>query len=600
MKAAFSPHDATRAGGDTTLQMGMPGLDADAGENVSSTEDATLTRAGSFRRLYRAFVTARAVLGLAVLAALTLGDLLGVRSPADMLLLSLVYAAQAVTIALLPRFLEATSAPSSLTRTQWVSTLGFDLLAFLTIFLFNPAASMTYAAVMVLPMLMAGALTSRLTALASAAFVTLVLLGAASTLILQGADPTGTMTQAGLAGMGFFVIVLLASELADRLAREERAARGSLELARQQAQLNRLVIEEMADGVLVLDRRARVRAANPAARRMLVPQGVGPKVPFSLSSDPAWRQLSQAVGDAYADLRWPAEGRDLRLDFPDGSHRVLRLRLRFTGPRDGLVEGQSRTPEVFCVAFAEDMVTVHARTRQEKLAAMGRMSAGIAHEIRNPLAAIAQANALMLEDELDAPQRRLVQMVDSNVSRLKRIVDDVMEVAPGPPPDDVAIDVVAEIGAVASEWARTHELALGEGSRLRVELPREPLGAFFDPEHLRRLLINLLDNAARHASQEPGAVELRLRRHGERRLLVTVASDGEPIPPEVEQHLFEPFFSTRSRGTGLGLYICKELCDRYGASIDYRLRPPGVTNRNQFVVTLRATALDTREARLHL
>jgi two-component system sensor histidine kinase PilS (NtrC family) len=86
------------------------------------------------------------------------------------------------------------------------------------------------------------------------------------------------------------------------------------------------------------------------------------------------------------------------------------------------------------VLLLEDLRTLQARMRQEKLAAMGRVSAGIAHEIRNPLAAISQANALMLEDELPPPQQRLARMVADNVERLKRLVDDVMEVAPGPSP----------------------------------------------------------------------------------------------------------------------------------------------------------------------
>ena len=97
----------------------------------------------------------------------------------------------------------------------------------------------------------------------------------------------------------------------------------------------------------------------------------------------------------------------------------------------------------------------------------------------------------------------------------------------------------------------------------------------FDPEHLRRVLVNLLDNARRHASDRPGAIQLRAARARAKRAPSSAsASDGAPIPPDVERYLFEPFFSTRSRGTGLGLYICRELCERYGARIDYRLLPP--------------------------
>jgi signal transduction histidine kinase len=109
-------------------------------------------------------------------------------------------------------------------------------------------------------------------------------------------------------------------------------------------------------------------------------------------------------------------------------------------------------------------------------------------------------------------------------------------------------------------------------------------------DHLRRVLVNLLENAHRHASGEPGSISVEVSSRDGHAVL-SVASDGPPIPAEVERHLFEPFFSTRSRGTGLGLYICKELCERYGADIDYQWRAEGAAHRNEFTkpasVTLR-------------
>jgi two-component system sensor histidine kinase PilS (NtrC family) len=241
---------------------------------------------------------------------------------------------------------------------------------------------------------------------------------------------------------------------------------------------------------------------------------------------------------------------------------------------------------------------VLARQREERLAAMGRISAGIAHEIRNPLAAVSQANALLQEDALRTDQQRLVQIVADNVERLRRIVDDVMEAAPGSMAPSRTIDATAEVAAICAEWARTVGLALGSESRLRARLPKEPLGAVFDPDHLRRVLVNLLENALRHASEEPGAVLVLLEPLDGPLVRLAVASDGDPIPPEVEAHLFEPFHSTRSRGTGLGLYICRELCERHGASIDY-LRRPGDRHVNLFQVVMRRDTIAS-EGRLHL
>lgn len=558
-----------------------------------------IVSAGSstFERLYRIFVGARAVLGIALLLTQVVGNLLGARSSLG-LTVCLLYAAQALTLWVLPRFRGAARTQTRLTRRQWLATIGVDLLTFSALHALVPGAAFNYVALLVLPVLMAGVLTARLPALATAAAVSLMLLAAAWRSGLDLGDLTATMTPAGLAGIGFFVITLLTGELAGRLAREELTARGSLELARQQAQLNRLVIEEMADGVLVIDRRARVRAANPAARRLLVLHGLGRAAPFQLQDEPAWTELATVVQMAFDAGRWPEGARDLTLHFTGGMSRALRLRARFTRPRASGASGASAntataTGEVFCVVFVEDLRSVQARTRQEKLAAMGRVSAGIAHEIRNPLAAIAQANALLAEEAVGAEQQMLTTMVADNVERLKRLVDDVMEVAPGIDATPRTIDLGAEVGRIVADWARTSQFALGSGSRLQVDLPYEPLAVVFDPEHLRRVLVNLLDNARRYASDRPGAIVLRAESVGGAQARLSLASDGDPIPPDIETYLFEPFFSTRSRGTGLGLYICRELCERYGGSIDYWQRPDGSAHRNEFVVTARAAAADT-------
>lgn len=553
----------------------------------------------SFQRIYRAFLGARAALGMALLAAQVVASLFAGKPTALVLGICVAYAAAAVSIWVLPGLNMASAAGEALTRLrrgQWVLTIGVDVLAFSALHALAFGSSLNYVALLVLPVLMAGVLTSRLAALATAALVAMVLLGTAWLNVQAGGEPTLLVTQAGLAGIGFFVITILAGELAGRLAREELTARGSLELARQQAQLNRLVIEEMQEGVLVVDRRGRVRAANPAGRLLLAEDGMTRPAPFQLRGVVAWEPLIKAVEKAFAEGTWPEAGRDVVLTFVGGGTRQLRLRVRFTRRRD------PQAPEEFCVLFLEDVRTAEARVRQEKLAAMGRVSAGIAHEIRNPLAAISQANALLSEDATTPGQRQLTQMVADNVQRLKRIVDDVMEVAPGAAPEAGVLDLGTLVASVCSEWARTAQLPLGERSPLRVSLPDEAVGARFDEDHLRRVLVNLLDNAHRHGSKAPASVWVRLAvQRDNDQLELSVQSDGLPIAPDVERYLFEPFFSTRSRGTGLGLYICRELCERYGASIDYRQRPATERYRNDFFITLkREPLIDQPEARLQI
>ena len=560
---------------------------------VRQARRASQAHDSALARVYRTYAAARAAIGAGLVAVQGIGSLVGARSSELLALVSVLYAVQAITLWLLPRFGALAEPDLRYRRRQWLSTIGVDLLGFTLLYVLAAGATFNYAALLVLPVLMAGVLTARILALGTAAGVAILLLAVAWR-TADTMDAPGLMLQAGLAGLGLFIITLLAGELAGRLAREELAARGSLELARQQAQLNRLVIEEMADGVLVIDHRLRVRAANPAARALLVSQGLCPPAPFALQSLAASSPLQDAATLAMAHGDWPEAGRDVTLDFDGGHSRTLRMRVRFMRGR-GLTHdpapGLATEGETFAVLLLEDLRTLQARIRQEKLAAMGRVSAGIAHEIRNPLAAISQANALLLEDDLPPAQRLLATMVADNVERLKRLVDDVMEVAPGAAPVTCVIDATATVAQAAADWARTVQLPMGGRSRLHADMPNRPLGVLFDPEHLRRVLVNLLDNAHRHASALPGAIHLRLVARDDSVVTLSILSDGAPIAPEVERHLFEPFSSTRSRGTGLGLYICRELCDRYGASIDYRPRPAAERLHNEFVVTMQRAVL---------
>ena len=545
-------------------------------------------------RIYRTYAAARAAIGAALIAGIVFFGLMGGSPSIALGLLCLAYAVQAITLWMLPRFVGLTQPrpqdSAAQRRRQWLATIGVDLVAFTLLHVLVSNGSLNFAALLVLPVLMSGVLTSRLMSLATAAAVALMLLAVAWEATGGGDANMALVTQSGLAGVGFFAIALLAGELAGRLAREEIAARGSMELARQQAQLNRLVIEEMADGVLVVDRQLRVRALNPAARSLLSARGAGPVAPFPLAGRAEWAEVGQAVQRALSESYWPDAGSDVVLNFGPGDTRTLRMRVRFTRRRAPRAQA-----EEFCVILLEDVRTAQARLRQEKLAAMGRVSAGIAHEIRNPLSAIAQANALLMEEVLPESQQRLTRMVADNVERLRRLVDEVMEIAPGTAPMPSVIDATAEVAAAAAEWARTADVESGPGARLRLDLPLTPLHVAFDPEHLRRVLVNLLDNAKRHATEAPGAIGVRLAARDEGSALLLVDSDGPPIPHEVERYLFEPFFSTRSRGSGLGLYICRELCERYGASIEYRLRPDGL--RNLFLVIMRReSALSTEPA----
>jgi two-component system sensor histidine kinase PilS (NtrC family) len=556
-----------------------------------------LTAAGaaphSLVRTFRAFAVARVLLGIlllgiqasiAVVASTTLAlDNLIVLAIHVLLACGLLAWATVPWVWRLIGERDPISPRGYLRRSWALASIGVDVVFFSVLLLLSGVHS-NASALFFLPVLMAAVLVPRRTALAVASAVVLVLLLHAWWLSSAGVDAAFLITQAGITGTGMLLIAVLTGELADRLARQERATRSSLVLARQQALLNRLMIEEMQDGVMVVDRLAVVRAANPAALALI---GVSPPagfVPVDLNLRPEWHPLCVALQRAYATGDCPESGEELSLTLRRGEHvehRSLRLRMRFTrrhGPESG---------EELCLLFVDDVRTLRARARQEQLAAMGRVSAGIAHEIRNPLAAIAQANALLGEDLQDATHQRLVRMVADNVDRLQRIVVDVLDVVPGVPREASLLDLCAQCRLICEEWKQTAGLvARADLAPLYVDVGAEVMWVRFEMDHLRRILVNLLDNALRHCSGQSHALWVRLAPVGAKDVQLSVASDGAPIAPDVEPYLFEPFFSTRSRGSGLGLYICRELCERYGAAIEFRPRGPGARHRNVFVITL--------------
>ena len=531
-----------------------------------------------FTRLWTAFMSARVLVALALLGLHISLHLLG--RPVTVWVLgcctAFVVVTAAARLALRPR------GPGRAFDAQWLPTVGLDLLFFATL-QWQGNLGINYTPLLALPVVMAAILGSRALALGTAALTALMLLGyAAWTVSASAWANTADMAQAGLTGAGLLMLALLTNQLASRLVREEAVARRSRIEAQVQSLVNNMVIEALPDGVLVVDSTHLVRAANPAARLMLgSDQEVTPHL-FSLHDNPAWLQLMHIAQLTFADT--PVDAAEVILHHEDRMPSRLQVRTQRTPPI-----GDSGVS--LCVMFLQDLREMEARLRTEKLASMGRMSAAVAHEIRNPLAAISQANAL-LEEDLESPlQRRLTDMVRQNAERLQHIVEDVLNVArvqgPGDALETHALALDEEADTFCGEWAQQH----AAGARLRVDLNAPEVQVQFARDHLRRILVNLLDNAARYASAHEGAIQVATHavRHGP--VMLMVWSDGAAMEPAVRRHLFEPFFSSESRSSGLGLFICRELCERHGATIAYertaREQAGQVVEGNEFFVSFR-------------
>ncbi|OYU44392.1 MAG: PAS domain-containing sensor histidine kinase [Burkholderiales bacterium PBB4] len=468
---------------------------------------------------------------------------------------------------------------------RWVGLVGVDVLAIL--FLQHlQGSNINYTPLFALPILLASVLGSLRLALGTAAGVTVLLLsGTLWGYLGTRIDATAYYVQAALSGVGYFAIALLASQLSTRLASEGRRAHLSQLAARIQQQVNELVIESLPDGVLIVDDKGVVRGANPSARQLLGLLAQGTEDVFNLKDDAAWLPLLNITRMSIGTGK-PQEA-DVTMRQANQGERRLRARTRLAAP-------QGMGAASLCVLFLQDQRELEARMRTEKLASMGRMSTAVAHEIRNPLAAIAQANALLQEDLTDPHHQRLTHMVGHNAKRLEKIVDDILDVARISPAGSTLTAQTVRLPSsalqICHDWAQQNACT----GRLHCVPANLQLIGRFDLDHLQRVLVNLLDNAARYASALPQAIQLSVGVPDSETVTLSVWSDGAPMDQSVERHLFEPFFSSESRSSGLGLYICRELCERHGASITYqrsaRLTRGQQVEGNEFLLTVQLAA----------
>jgi two-component system sensor histidine kinase PilS (NtrC family) len=515
------------------------------------TEDSS-----EFARLWRGFVIARLTLG-SVLVALQMA-LYATGSSHNRLLIPVSLAYCLATVA--THWQNKPRALGGAFNRSWFALAGVDIVAFSALQILQEG-NINYTPLFALPILLASVLGSLRLALGTAAGVTVLLLANALWTFFTGTgDKTAYFVQAAFSGTGYFIIALLANQLSTRLASEVQRARQNQEAASIQRQVNELVIDSLPDGVLIVDERGAVRAANPAARQLLGTQSTGNMAAFNLRDQPAWGPLWHMTRTCISSREGQED--DITLRQKSLGPQRIRVRSRLAAP-------QGAGAQSLCVLFLQDLRELEARMRTEKLASMGRMSTAVAHEIRNPLAAIAQANALLDEDITDEKLKKLTAMVAQNTKRLGRIVDDILNVAHVLPSGESLSVLTTELAEATHRICKEWGEQAGAWEQLRVDVPQDGPMVRFEADHLRRVLVNLLDNARRHASGKPGSIQVRVEAKEASDQVLSVWSDGPMMDQSVERHLFEPFFSSESRSSGLGLYICRELCESHGASITY-------------------------------
>ena len=400
-----------------------------------------------------------------------------------------------------------------------------------------------------------------------------LLLAAIGTLFVFGEEifrlsesdlPLSNMSGAGLLGLILFGTTIAASTVAQRARRSEAlAAQVGSDFA-SLSQLNDRIIDNMATGVLVVDADQRVRLLNAAAQRLL---GTGPLAEGS--------SLVEQVPELAAALQgWQRHpGRE-------AEPVALWSSAAEVAPRFMSLGGG---PAAQVLILLDDAVRLREQAQQMKLAALGRLSASIAHEIRNPLSAIHHAGQLLAESPRQDPEeQRLLDMIQRHTTRIDKIVSDVLNLSRREAAAPSMIVLRAFLERTVATYREGHPK---RACHIDLEGVQADLTVRFDPNHLQQILLNLWDNSFEHGAAGAGgreAVRITLSSGHQAALghsFLDLQDNGGGIAAEMRDRVFEPFFTTAHKGTGLGLYLAREMCEYNQARLLLLHSEPGVCFR---------------------
>ena len=362
--------------------------------------------------------------------------------------------------------------------------------------------------------------------------------------------------QASTLGMLCFAVSFLVQALSRLLTTSESLAEQRASDVTSLEELNALILQRMRTGILVLDAEHRVQLANQGA--------------LGLFGQPALQ--GQLIADHSPELierllQWQT----------NPTLRVKSLKLNATGPSVqlsfiALRRGEERQQTLI---FLEDLAQIAQQAQQLKLAALGRLTAGIAHEIRNPLGAISHAGQLLDEsDELPASDKRLTQIIKDQCTRMNLIIENVLQLSRRRPAEPEPLDLRKWLEDFVHEYRATAPSA----QQLHMYVTDGDLETRMDPNQLAQVLTNLVQNGLRYSQKHRGTAQVWLNLFVDPTnglSVLEVLDDGPGFPADQLPRMFEPFFTTEANGTGLGLYISRELCESNQAHLDYRPRERG-------------------------
>jgi two-component system, NtrC family, sensor histidine kinase PilS len=394
-------------------------------------------------------------------------------------------------------------------------------------------------------------------------------------------------TPAVLLCLGCFATAWLAYSLAKRAKESELLASQRGLDVQNLAQINALITHEMQDGVLVVGKDFRIKHHNMQAEKLL---GLDNTNTESKNwHDKPLSEVSPEIAtlmQLWLEETEPAHGfvstNSAAANFLKLTALSRELRLRF------LPVSENRTPDVRkqgAVIFISDWSQMQTQAHQVKLAALGRLTANIAHEIRNPLSAISHANQLLQEEDSDPATQRMLQIIGDNVQRVDQIIKDVLELNRRDRTNQEMLHVENFILDFYTQFCAVEKIP---ETSFKLTLINSDTLISFDRRHLNQILWNLCKNGWRHCQKLENSLELTLALTGNTKTVhIEINDDGEGVPESVRSHLFEPFFTTEKSGTGLGLYIARELSDANGAKLLYKTSDLDKKTGSQFIMHIK-------------
>jgi len=423
-------------------------------------------------------------------------------------------------------------------------------IAALTLMMFASGGQKSGIAILILVVVAGAALVGqgRMT-LFYAALASVAMLLEESWRALTRESDSADFVRTGILCIAFFGTAIIARLLAQRVVANEKLARERGRELDEQLRISERIIRDMEDGVLVVDGDGRVRLLNPRAAALL---GAPPSERAELEA------YSRDLAERYR--AWSVQPVEMAEMLQQEGGRLLRVRYLPSAEAGG-----------HALIYLDDMERVQSQAQQLKLAALGRLTANMAHEIRNPLAAISHAAELLAEENSDTLHQRLARIIHDNTLRLNRLVTEVLELGRRDRAQPESIRWQAFLSGFLDELS-LHDPSAGR----RVRLAEGDIELRFDRGHLYRVLWNLLGNALRHASQAEGSVRLEARAGATAGSVeLHIIDDGPGVADAQRNQVFEPFFTTHGAGTGLGLYIARELCEASGARLELMNDGPG-------------------------